>query len=250
MNTIEFYSHEQQDEFIYNIFDQKKNGFFLEISCGNPIIGSNTYTLEKYNQWSGFSFDIYDVDAAYQWSEKRTSKFVQINATTEQFTEFLKNNMPPDLIVDYISLDIDDDSILALQRVIDAGVKFKSVTFEHEYHRLGDTQRTASRDILEEIGMVRLFEDVRAANIHGPCGETIVFEDWWIHPAYFDPVLLALKTSQQLYKDSMKELVRFKNFDYTPTHMCSMAWPDEYTAFWRPAEEVEYKEKFKRFYGK
>jgi len=43
--TIEFYSLEQQDEFILNLFDHKRNGTFLDVSCWHPIGGSNTYYL-------------------------------------------------------------------------------------------------------------------------------------------------------------------------------------------------------------
>ena len=249
MEQINFHSHEQQDEFIYNLFDQKSNGTFIEVSCGNPLIGSNTYTLEKYKGWTGFSFDIIDIENSYQWSSKRTSQFIQLDATTEQLTNYLKEHVPADLIIDYISLDIDSDSILALTRIFDAGVKFKSITFEHEFHRLGDTQRTASREILEGLGMVRLFEDVRAVNIHGPRGETIVFEDWWIHPDYFDPSILTIQSSQNVYKDNVEALRKLKNFDYQSTHVCSAAWPNEYTLYWRPDEGVEYREKFKRYFG-
>ena len=89
MKHIEFHSHEQQDEFIFNLFGQKTSGTFLDISCGNPIIGSNSYTLEKYNGWRGIGFDIGDAESLFQWSQKRQSKFVQMDATSAQLTEYL-----------------------------------------------------------------------------------------------------------------------------------------------------------------
>ena len=45
-NVVKFYSHEQQDEFIFNLFGAKRGGSFLDISCSHPVVGSNTYTLE------------------------------------------------------------------------------------------------------------------------------------------------------------------------------------------------------------
>jgi hypothetical protein len=41
--NIEFFSHEQQDEFAYNLFGGKTGGTFIDLACANPIIGNNTY---------------------------------------------------------------------------------------------------------------------------------------------------------------------------------------------------------------
>ena len=42
-----FYSQACQDKFIVNVLKGKRDGFFLEIGGGDPIITNNTYTLEK-----------------------------------------------------------------------------------------------------------------------------------------------------------------------------------------------------------
>jgi hypothetical protein len=90
--NIEFFSHEQQDEFAYNLFGGKTNGTFIDLACANPIIGNNTYSLEKYCGWTGWCFDIVDVERRDQWSSKRQTKFYQIDATSAEFAVFLNIN--------------------------------------------------------------------------------------------------------------------------------------------------------------
>ena len=246
MSTIEFHSHEQQDEYIYNIFNKKQNGFFLDISCGNPTIGSNSYTLEKFCGWTGIGFDILDVEARDGWSSKRTSPFVQMDVTSSQMTEYLKTNIPADLVVDYISLDVDAGgtslALQALQRVLDAGVKFKAMTFEHEYHSHGPELRDTQRKLLEAQGMVMLFEDVKGWTIgNSRHNNTEYYEDWWIHPDYFDVSLLGVKT-QGLYTFECVEVLRnyLNQNDYTADHVCCRSFPDEYKLFWDSREEANW----------
>jgi hypothetical protein len=244
-----FHSHEQQDEFVFNVLDFKTNGIFLDVSCGNPLIGSNTASLEKHLNWQGFCFDIVDVESRDSWSSKRSNPFVRMNATSTDFTDFLKSKFTSNSVVDYVSLDIDADSIQALQRILDANLNIATLTFEHEFHRLGDTQRQRSRDILKDAGMVRLFEDVRFPGVlNNDHTSTFLFEDWWINPKLVNPSLLSIQNSQQYYRDSVEQLKQFKNHQYTCQHLCSQSWPNEYSLFWRPDEEVEFKQKFKIFY--
>lgn len=249
MQTIEFYSHEQQDEFIFNLFQKKTNGFFLDISCGNPIIGSNTYALEKFCGWTGFGFDITDAEGTHQWSQKRTAQFVQADATSPELTEFLKANIPAGTIVDYISLDVDaagtNLAFKALQRVIDSGVRFKAMTFEHEYYQHGDSIRSPARELLESQGYVRLFEDVRLWACGQQDDSTMYFEDWWIDPAHFDPSILESARTGLYYYRCVERLKKALGNEYTATHRCSRAWPEEYNLFWTQGEEDNLKEFFK-----
>ena len=246
MQTVEFYSHEQQDEFVYNIFRGKKDGVFLDISCGNPIIGSNSYTLEKYCNWSGYGFDIYDVNKAYGWNEKRNAKFVQMDVTSEQMTEWLKTNIPADLVIDYISLDVDswgkNLALETLRRVLDAGVKFKAMTFEHEYHGFGPEIRDEQRRLLTAQGMEMLFEDNKLWSMPpGGNNNTESFEDWWINPEYFDKNILEAKRTGVYTFECIKTLRQVLNTnDYQALHACCRSFPDEYTTFWDINEQNEW----------
>jgi len=246
--NIEFFSHEQQDEFVYNLFDGKTNGTFIDLACAHPITGNNTYTLEKYCGWTGWCFDLVDVEGRDQWSSKRQTKFHQMDATSAEFAVFLTNNIPHDTVIDYISLDIDGASMQALDRIILGGVKFKAMTFEHESFK-DEYLRSASRATLEGLGMIRLFEDVIIPPVLGYYpGKTQIFEDWWINPDYFNADILSIKTSGHEFKHNVELLKQYKNLSYTGTHACSLAWPNEYRIFDSEHQEAEYKEKFRKYY--
>lgn len=248
MQTIEFYSHEQQDEFIYNLFQQKQNGIFLDISCGNPIIGSNTYALERFCGWTGFGFDISNVEQDHQWSAKRTARFVQSDATSQALTDFLSTNIPSGTVVDYISLDVDANgtnlAFLALERVIASGIRFRAMTFEHEAHIHGDKIRQPARALLESQGYVRLFEDVRLWSGGVSNDQSAHFEDWWIDPSQFDPSLLEAAQTGQHYFKCVADLKEHLGNQYTATHKCSRAWPEEYSVFWNDNERHQLEDLF------
>lgn len=247
MDKIEFHSHEQQDEFIYNLFGKKRNGFFLDISCGNPIIGSNTYSLEKYQGWQGFCFDISDCESMFEWSKKRTSRFIQSDATSPELTNFLLGAIPNGTVVDYVSLDVDaagtNLALLALQRVLEAGVKFKAMTFEHECYIHGPGIRDQASAMLQSQGYIPLFSDVKLWIENNPSAS---FEDWWIHPEYFDQSVQSAGGDQLYYFECIEKLKQSMKNEYEGTHACSRAWPDEYRLFWNEGEERQLKDLFAR----
>lgn len=238
--NIEFHSHEQQDEFIFNLFFGKTNGFFLDIACGHPRIGSNTYTLEKYNNWNGFGFDIGNVEGELQWSQYRKSGFVQLDVTSQAMTDYLKAAVPQDQVVDYISLDVDAGgrnlALPALERVLAAGIRFKAMTFEHEAHIHGPDVRNKVYELLTAQGYVPLFEDVRlwAGGLSDDTNYT--FETWWIDPTHFDPKVLEAKSSRLYYFDCVEKLKNTLGNDYQATHVCSRGWPEEYSLFWNDSD--------------
>jgi hypothetical protein len=245
MQTVEFYSHEQQDEFVYNLFEQKQNGFFLDISCGNPVIGNNTYTLEKHCKWKGFCFDMTKNST---WSQWRTSPLINLDATREDLTDFLISNIPETNVIDYISLDVDVDGInlayLALKRVLESNIKFKAITFEHECYLQGSNIRDKSIYLLEERGFVSLFEDVRLWS--GGVDNEGSFEDWWIHPDYFNRSILEIKESGLYYFQCINKLKNKLGNNYQAYHNCSRAWPEEYRVFWDEYDKRAQLDFFKK----
>jgi hypothetical protein len=252
---IEFHSHEQQDEFVFNLFGKDYQGYFLDIACGHPIIGSNTYTLEKFCQWNGLCFDIENLEKVFSWGSYRSAEFVQMDATSEHLTTFLKNNLDPNQIIDYISLDVDTStqdekgqlwsfnlSFLVLQQILKAGVRFKALTIEHEFYKYGDVISKPSRELLESLGYIRLYEDVKLLNQSTDSNNAYYFEDWWIDPRFFSLDIINAARSKLYYFDCINHLRKFSNISYTPKHMCSKAWPDEYTYFHSEQEKTQFQE--------
>jgi hypothetical protein len=235
---LEFNSHEQQDEFVFNLFQGKENGFFLDISCGNPIIGSNTYALEKFRNWNGIGFDIYDVDSAYGWNTVRKAQFVQMDVTTNKLTEFLKTLEHP---IDYISLDVDNNgasyALPTLERILNSGKRFKAMTLEHEHYQHNDSIRGPSRQLLEAAGYVRLFSDVKLLTIENIGNGSESFEDWWIDPDQFDAKILEAQDSNLYSFECVAALKKTLGNTYIGYHNCSKSFPEEYRLFWNDAEQ-------------
>lgn len=249
-SLIKFHSLEQQDEFVVNVLNHKTNGIFLDVACGHPFGGNNTYTLEQQYNWSGFCFDIYDCEEIHKWSSYRKADFVKMDATTESMTNFLKEKFVQGTVIDYVSLDIDGDSIAALKRIVDSGVKIATITFEHEVTGRGEGPRSQSREILESLGMVRLFEDLdHPLRFTGDSPDPYYFEDWWIHPNYVDPLVLEIKTGKKIYKECVSNLKKFKNTNYTATHACCLAYPEEYEIWGSVQQKMRYQYEFDRNYG-
>lgn len=238
MKTINFYSFEQQDEFIVNLFKLKKQGFFLDIACQNPIQGNNTYTLEKEFDWNGLCFDIDDTHTKLgyvtadgqihkpRWEEVRNSPFIQMDATSDLFKNFLVDRIPKDLVVDYISLDVDTPTgqnlaLDVLHKIIEAGVRFKAMTFEHEVYK--HTIQQSSREILENQGYRRLFSNVRLWGGGIYPDEGAFFEDWWIDPRYFDPNILDIASTGQYFFDCAEAMKTYAKSEYQPHRHCSVA---------------------------
>ena len=229
MEYIEFYSLEQQDEFVVNIFDQKQGGYYLEIGCQRPKLASNTYTLEKTFNWKGWSFDIMDSEASHNWSAVRSNPFIQIDASSTALCDYLKANIPPGIIFDYVSIDIDGPGTMAaLEHIVNAGIQFKAVTFEHEGQRFLDTLKGPSTEKLTELGLVSLFNNVKCV---GRPEHDLAFEDWWIHPDYFSADLITAKRSDLYHFECINLLRVITGNTYSAQHNCCNAFPEERNSF-------------------
>jgi len=197
------YSCEKQDLYPIFLLD-KENGLFLDVACGHPIDASNTYILEQKN-WTGICIDIGDVEDLYSWSKIRKAKNFQSDATSEEFVNILRENIG-DRIVDYLSLDVDVGGYaqknlthLTLRRVLEAGVRFRCATIEHESFKYGPKARDEMRQALIEKGYIMLFEGVTF-----PEGQE--FEDWWVDPKEIDQRFLSIQAKNLNYNQAIEKL--------------------------------------------
>jgi hypothetical protein len=202
------YSCERQDEFIYHLIAKhlKEPGTFLDIACADPRNGSNTYLLERDNKWNGIGFDIGDVEADANWSQYRSAIFIQVDATSKALTHALNTHVD-DKLVDYISLDVDwfphnyVDQVLP--RILNADIRFKAMTLEHEYYKHGDSIATSTRELLHARGYKMLFQDVCFEN-----GDS--FEDWWVKPELLPyPEIMEASASGLCYHECIERVQNF-----------------------------------------
>ena len=208
---MKHYASQKQDLFAYYLLG--KNKTFLDLGCWDPIHCNNTYLLEQ-NGWSGLLFDT-DRSAISSCKIKRpNSKSFSVDVTSRDFLDILLKECPSKHF-DYVSLDVDDASLIVLSNYLLSGFTFNCMTFEHDYYRLFDSLKTPSVRLLESFGYIRVFDNVITFPTH--CKESMkkypdgqIFEDWWINPKYFDSDVLQLKSSNVTFEECIRKLENLK----------------------------------------
>jgi hypothetical protein len=113
-----------------------KNKTYIEIGAWKPIHYSNTYLLEEQG-WKGFSLEI-EILRKELWESclERKNKIYWEDALTFDYKQALEENNLPTRI-GYLSCDIEppENTFAALQRVIEQGITFDCITFEHDNYR-------------------------------------------------------------------------------------------------------------------
>lgn len=71
-----FYSQSEQDKWVCEFFNYKKNGYFVEVGAYDGIQTSNTYFLEKELAWTGVCIEA-DTTIFQELSKHRKSKKYQ-----------------------------------------------------------------------------------------------------------------------------------------------------------------------------
>jgi hypothetical protein len=199
-NIMNFQSHEKQDQFVIKLqkylLNKPDKQYYLDVASGHPIIGNNTYVLDTELSWFGFGFDL--GDRAEMWNTTRKNgKYIQKDVCSMDFTQFLLDQKH--YLYDYLSLDVDiggyepkNYSHIALDRILDADIKCKIITYEHESFKYGDLDKNSVRMKLDKRGYVILFKDVCF-----PDGTP--WEDWIIHKDYFDDDILRFQQEKLTY---------------------------------------------------
>jgi hypothetical protein len=158
------YSQAGQDRFVHELLVKTKivpRGTFLDIGCAGKLY-SNTLALEEIG-WRGTLMDV----APQPEAMRRPSTFIQADATEHDW-----GRAP--VVIDYLSLDVDEAGLRALARLPLDTMQFRVITIEHDAYRYGEKLRPFMRQILSKAGYVLVCADV--------CNP-VPFEDWWVLPA-------------------------------------------------------------------
>jgi hypothetical protein len=119
------YSQVGQDIFALQV---SKRNSYIEIGAADPSKYSNTLLLEE-NAWTGFSIEL-DNKFEKEWLCKRRNKCYYQDAVNFKYQNILRYG--------YLSCDINPPelTLLALKNIINQGIEFDCITFEHdEYWR-------------------------------------------------------------------------------------------------------------------
>jgi hypothetical protein len=154
-----------------------KNKTYIEIGASGPIKYNNTYQLEIQG-WKGFSLE-FNQNRVDQWSlvPERKNKIYCADALTFDYVEALKENNLSNHI-GYLSCDIEpaENTFSALKRVIEQGVTFDCITFEHDKYQSEIDYDPLVREYLADKGYKVAVSDVYLWK-KKPC----YFETWFVY---------------------------------------------------------------------
>lgn len=200
-----FYSDDKQDEFVANLLKFKRDGFYLDIGAGASVGSNNSYFFEKELNWKGICIEKNPIfNSSY---ENRTCIYINEDALRVDYEKvFEENNFP--YSIDFMSLDVDEESTSVLKVLPLWDYRFKVITVEHDGHAYGDLYKRPQRVILKERGYFLVCEEVlnqSGRNI----GEEHGFEDWWADEFYFSEHELKKLYSYRLNTEQI--LQKFNN---------------------------------------
>lgn len=173
-----------QEEFVLELLENKKGGYYVELGAFHSKNGSNTNRLENEFDWKGVSFEIKE-DLRKEFNENRSNPCMG-DALDFNYISYFEENLFPKQI-DYLQVDIDSGyrldgrpdgnaytSLHGLLAVPLNSYRFTVITFEHDanmYWR-NVAMRDVQREILDSLGYSIV---VRTES-----------EDWWVDPNVID----------------------------------------------------------------
>jgi len=113
-----------------------KNKTYIEIGAAYPRKINNTFLLEQQG-WKGFHIELNE-SCKPSWEEdtERNNTIYWDNAITFDYLKALTENNLPNHI-GYLSVDIEPpkNTFAALKKVIEQGITFDCITFEHDKYQ-------------------------------------------------------------------------------------------------------------------
>lgn len=210
-----YYSQAWQDEFVANLLNFKKNGYFIDIGSSDGINQSNSNFFEKELGWQGICVER-GVGYTEHYKNHRSCIFLNEDATEIDYRSILDDQKYP-LRIDYLSLDVDESSALSLKKLPLDKYRFSVITIEHDAYRFGNKLKDEERSILKSHNYISLFSDVLVPLGCG-MGPNLPFEDWWIDPITFNLVklnqLAAKFANEKLYPDNIVNILKRTNDIY------------------------------------
>jgi hypothetical protein len=174
----------QQEQFVIDILDKKKDGHYVELGAAHFNNGNNTYSLENDYNWSGVSFEIVE-SMKEEFNSNRKNPCLGDALAFNYIDYFEKNNFPKQ--IDYLQLDIDagytphgrpvGNSHWTLHGLLAVPLntyRFTLITFEHDANMYWKniSIRDAQREILDSFGYSLVHRSYH--------------EDWWVDPKIID----------------------------------------------------------------
>jgi len=194
-----YYSQSDQDKWVTEFYQNKKNGFFVEVGAYDGIQTSNTYFLEKELEWDGLcieaNFNIFQklkinrkskninlavnnfLGECFFGGDKVSQHGTKVNCDTLN-NILLINRCPPK--IDYLSLDIEGYEIIALESLDFNYFDIGLITVEHNSYLVGETNKNKIFELLSKNGFTRKFNNVLCEDTN-PLWYKKPYEDWYVN---------------------------------------------------------------------
>lgn len=174
---IEYQSDARQDEFVANLLGFKRSGTYVDIGSCDSRISNNTYFLSRLG-WRGICIEIDKYNSSSY--TRQNNLFINEDARLIEYESVFKSFFGGATErIDYLSLDVDTDSLKVLGMLPLDVYKFNIITIEHDAYLYGDQYRGAQRKMLQGKGYVLLCADVLVEQ-PGFERRDCPFEDWWV----------------------------------------------------------------------
>ena len=171
--------HSQAGQDVFALEVVKNNKTYIEIGANHFKNSNNTYPLEVSNNWLGFSLELSQKKFRQVWEEQteRTNKIYWENAITFDYANAVRENKMPTRI-GYLSCDIEPaaNTFAALKKVIEDGISFDCITFEHDNYKSDLDYDSIAREYLKDKGYKVAVENVYAMN-----KPNRLFETWFVN---------------------------------------------------------------------
>lgn len=203
-----YYSQAWQDQFVANLLNFKRGGYYLDVGSGSPDSQNNTYFFDTELNWKGLCVDSSDYIEDYK--KIRSGHFINGDATKIDYKKVFDEFKFPHRI-DFLSIDIDENSALALKQMPFEDYKFSIIIIEHDLYRIGSSLRNEEREILKKHNYHLLFGDVL---VPLACGALPwqPFEDWWVDLSVFNidqlNKLVVKVGNNKLYSDYIVDVLK------------------------------------------
>ncbi len=169
------FSQSGQDQFAYNI--SGLSGVYLEIGAHHPLLNSNTYNLELLCNWRGVSIEN-DKSFKTNWDlSNRKNEVVWCDAFDINYSLLVKQKNLSHRF-NYLSCDIEpaENTYNILKKIINSGLNFDYISFEHDKYNIGDKYEKLSVNFLNENNYKIAIKDVYSRN-----KKNKIFETWFVH---------------------------------------------------------------------
>lgn len=168
-----------QDLFARQVNEKVKgNKTYIEIGANYPVKRSNTYNLEVNDKWTGLSVELNErYKRFWDKSTERSNSILWCDAISLNYVEAIKKLNLPNHIT-YLSCDIEpvENTFKALRAVIEQGIKFDCITFEHDYYRSETDYRKVVDNYLQLAGY-----KIAVYNVYFNNDPNLLFETWYVN---------------------------------------------------------------------